>query len=63
MLQTSFSFQWTTITLAISIVTLLIVCALSGLAWRRSGFRASVGLLELLRIAIVTVCVLLLNQP
>lgn len=63
MLQTTFSFQWTALTLAISIATLLIVCALSSLAWRRSGFRASVGLLELLRIAIVTVCVLLLNQP
>ncbi len=63
MSQTSFGFQWTTFTLAISIVTLLSVCALSWLAWRRSGFRGSVGLLELLRIAIVSACVFLLNQP
>ncbi len=63
MSQTNFAFQWTTLTLAISIATLLIVCALSWFAWRRSGFRGTVGLLELLRIAIVGFCVFLLNQP
>ncbi len=63
MSETTFAFQWTTLTLAISVAALLLVCALSGLAWRRSGFRTPVGLLELLRIAIVIICVLLLNQP
>ncbi len=63
MSQTTFGFQWTTLTLAISIATLAIVCGLSWFAWRRSGFRSSVGLLELLRIAIVGACVFLLNQP
>lgn len=63
MSETTFAFQWTTLTLAISIATLLFVCALSALAWRRSGFRTPVGLLELLRITIVILCVLLLNQP
>ncbi len=63
MTETSFGFQWTILTLAISIVTLVIVCALSWFAWRRSGFRSSVGMLELLRVIIVGVCVFLLNQP
>lgn len=51
------------ISLAISIATMLVVCGLSWFAWRRSGFRASVGALELLRVVIVGVCVVLLNQP
>ncbi len=63
MSQTSFGFQWTTLTLAISIATMLIVLVLSWFAWRRSGYRGAVGLLELLRIAIVGFCVFLLNQP
>ncbi len=63
MSETSFGFQWTTLTLAISIATIVVVCTLSWYAWRRSGFRGSVGLLELLRIAIVGTCVFLLNQP
>lgn len=63
MLQTTFGFQWTTLTLAISVAAMLVVCALSWFAWRRSGFRAAVGLLELLRISIVGFCVFLLNQP
>lgn len=63
MTETSFGFQWTVLTLAISIATLVTVCALSWFAWRRSGFRGSVGLLELLRVVIVGACVFLLNQP
>jgi hypothetical protein len=42
------------------------VLAAAGLgfaAWRRSGYRASMGLLELLRLALVIVVALLLNQP
>ncbi|MCA9133536.1 MAG: hypothetical protein KDA45_10295, partial [Planctomycetales bacterium] len=63
MTQFSFGFQWTTLTLAISLATMLGVCALSWFAWQRSGYRGAVALLELLRIAIVGACVLLLNQP
>ncbi len=63
MSQTSFVFQWTLLTLAISIATLVATCALGWVAWRRSGYRPSVGMLELLRLAIVGLCVFLLNQP
>ncbi len=50
-------------TLAISIAAVGLVCALSWLAWQRSGFRRAILGLELLRIAIVSFVVLLLNQP
>lgn len=63
MSETSFVFQWTGLSVAISIVALVAVCVLSWFAWRRSGFRSWVGLLELLRIAIVAFAVFLLNQP
>lgn len=63
MTQTSFGFQWTGLSLVISIAALVAVCALSWFAWRRSGYRAQVLWLELLRIAIVGFAVFLLNQP
>lgn len=63
MTQTSFGFQWTGLSVAISIVALVAVCALSWFAWRRSGYRPQVLWLELLRIGIVGFAVFLLNQP
>ncbi len=33
------------------------------IAWRRSGYRTSMGLLELLRLALVGLVAILLNQP
>lgn len=63
MTETSFGFQWTSISLAISIIAMVGVCALSWVAWSRSGFRRPVLALELLRIAIVALAVFLLNQP
>ncbi len=63
MTQSSFGFQWTTLSLAVSIAAIVGVCALSWLAWRRSGYRASVLSLECVRIAIVGFAVFLLNQP
>lgn len=59
----SFSFQWTLATLVVSIVSLAIVCVLSFIAWKRSGYRKSILGLELLRIAIVVFAVAILNQP
>lgn len=59
----SISFQWTQVTLGISLVSLVIVCSLSFVAWKRSGFRNSILGLEMLRIAIVVFAVALLNQP
>ena len=63
MSETSFVFQWTVLSAAISIVALAVVCILSWFAWQRSGFRASVGGLELLRVSIVGFAAFLLNQP
>ncbi len=63
MTQTSLNFQWTALTIALSILTLAIACAMAWVAWKRSGYRRSVGWLELIRIGIVGFCVVLLNQP
>lgn len=63
MTQSSFGFQWTSTSLAISLIAVVSVCALSWLAWKRSGFRSAVLALELLRVLLVCVVVFLLNQP
>ena len=63
MTQTSFGFQWTTLSLAVSVLALVIVCVLSWFTWRRSGFRRAVLALELLRIMLVGFAIFLLNQP
>ncbi len=63
MTETTFGFQWTTVSLLVSVAAILFVCALSWLNWQRSGRRGKVLVLELLRIAIVLLCVFLLNQP
>lgn len=49
--------------MAISLIAVVAVCILSWFSWSRSGFRTGVGLLELLRIALVAFAVFLLNQP
>lgn len=59
----SLSFQWTSTTLFLSLLSVVIVCVFSWIACRRSGFRRSVIGLESLRIAIVVFAVTLLNQP
>lgn len=61
--ETSFAFQWTTISVIVSVAAVLIVLLLSLLAWRRSGYRMPVLCLELLRFAIVLLCIFMLNQP
>src|SRR5690349_5269289 len=63
MTQTSLNFQWTLATLAISCAVIALVCTLSFIAWKRSGFRRPILGLELLRIALVCFSVALLNQP
>ncbi len=63
MSETSFAFQWTAFTILISIVTVLAAGVLGWLAWQRSGYRPAVAWLEIIRLAIVGCCVLLLNQP
>jgi hypothetical protein len=41
----------------------LVVAAISFISWRRSGYRADIGCLEALRLAIVALATVLLNQP
>jgi hypothetical protein len=63
MTESTFGFQVTTLSMAISIMAMVAVCTLGWWAWVRSGYRRSILLLELLRICIVGFVVFLLNQP
>lgn len=56
-------FVWTPLSLALSIAAVLAAAAYCVAAWRRSRYRADVGLLELLRFAIVCLAAVLFNQP
>ncbi len=47
----------------LSIVIVIATAALAYYSWRRSGYSKSLGMLELLRLAIVALVALLLNQP
>jgi hypothetical protein len=57
------TFLWTPWSAALSVVVLLVTAGLCWLAWRRSGYARSQGLLEILRFIIVSLLVVLLNQP
>ncbi|MBM4004912.1 MAG: hypothetical protein FJ295_16760 [Planctomycetes bacterium] len=59
----SLTFLYTPWSVAISVAVVLITCTLSYVAWRRSGFRRAMGLLEGMRITIVAALALILNQP
>ncbi len=59
----SLTFQWTSWTLLLSLLSIASVCVFSWIAWRRSGYRRAMLGLELLRIGIVVFAVVLLNQP
>jgi hypothetical protein len=59
----SLTFLWTPWSVAVSVILVLVAAGLGFVAWRRSGYRASMGLLELLRLALVIAAALLLNQP
>ena len=63
MTKTNFVFQWTSLSLVVSIIALIVAVVVSGLAIQRSSFRRSVIALELLRFAIIALCIGLLNQP
>ena len=58
-----FRFFTTPWTLGVSLALVAITAAICLLAWRRSGYAAGQGLLELLRLAIVGLVAVLLNQP
>ncbi len=62
-MKQSFSLQSSPLTVAISFLVIAVVCALAWYSWHRSGYRRSILLLELLRVALVCAAVFLLNQP
>ncbi len=57
------TFQWTLGTLLVSVGIVAATAALCWVAWQRSGFQRSIGLLELLRLTLVTLTVVIFNQP
>ncbi|HEY2841375.1 MAG TPA: hypothetical protein VGJ26_19615 [Pirellulales bacterium] len=57
------TFVWTPTTLIVSSLAALATAALCFISWRRSGYRASQGLLEALRLTIVCLAIVLYNQP
>jgi hypothetical protein len=59
----SLAFLWTPLSATLSIVLVLIAGVLCFVGWRRSGYRRSFGLLELLRFALVCAVAVILNQP
>jgi hypothetical protein len=63
MSESSFSLQSSPWTVFISLAVIVATCVLAWFAWKRSGFRRSILMLELLRIALVCLAVFLLNQP
>ncbi len=57
------TFQWTSWSLALSVILVLATAGLCFAAWRRSGYQRWMGVLEILRLVFVTLGVLMLNQP
>ncbi|HJT32238.1 MAG TPA: hypothetical protein VJ783_09365 [Pirellulales bacterium] len=57
------AFFWTSWTALISVAVVFVTAALGYVAWRRSGYRRSIGLLEAVRLALVIVIAILFNQP
>jgi hypothetical protein len=59
----SLTFLGTPWSVAFSLLAVLCTAAICFVAWRRSGYRPSMGLLELLRLGLVGTVAVLLNQP
>ncbi len=59
----SLTFLWTGWSAAATAIALAFAVGLSFWSWQRSGFRTHQGILELLRLAIIGLCVVMLNQP
>ena len=57
------TFVWTSGSLILSVAIVAATTALAFYSWRRSGFRASIGWLELLRVFAVVFVAVLFNQP
>jgi len=59
----SFTLLWTPWSLTVSVAVVLATAVLCLMAWRRSGYRASVGWLESLRLSLVGLAAVMFNQP
>ncbi|MGQ0635863.1 MAG: hypothetical protein ACT4QC_14725 [Planctomycetaceae bacterium] len=59
----SLTFVWSPVSLALSLAGVVAIAVVGYVAWRRSGYLRSVGMLELLRLLIAVVVAVLLNQP
>ena len=57
------TFLWTPWSATVAALLVVVTAGLCALAWRRSGYRMSQGLLELLRWTLVVLAALMLNQP
>lgn len=57
------TFLWTPWSLAFSAVIVLVIAGLCLLAWQRSGYTTSQGVLEVLRLTIVVLLAAIFNQP
>lgn len=59
----SLEFYWTGWSAVVSTAVVLLAAALCYAAWRRSGYRRAIGVLELLRLTLVVLLAVLFNQP
>lgn len=57
------TFLWTPWSMFVSIAIVVLTIVFALIAWRRSGYRRSFGLLELLRVVLVIVAAVIFNQP
>lgn len=57
------TFAWTPWSLTIGVVMVVVTLVLCIIGWRRSGYKPRVALLELLRLVIVVMVALTINQP
>ncbi len=62
-MSSQLSLTWTIWSVVLGVLTLALTAVLGVLAWRRSGYALRIGLLELLRLTIVLLVVVTLNQP
>jgi hypothetical protein len=63
MTTSSLTLMPTAWSIAVSVLALAVTAAFSYVTWRRNGYRRSIGALEALRLTIVALACLLLNQP
>lgn len=59
----SLTFVWAPWSIALSVIVIVATAVLCFIAWHRSGYRRSIGLLEGLRLAMVCLVAVMFNQP